>query len=127
MIDLSRDCGVNMMAYCKRHEEYISKQLAAKADVISLYDYHNDKLRYLQHERLIHLIAGISALLFFSISLFKNDIFFYLLLVMSIALFIAYLIYYFRIENRTQRWYLLSDIIYGAAHQIENNENIAGQ
>ena len=107
--------GVNMIAYCNRHEAYIQDRLCNDADPKALYDYHNTILSFLQHERLIHLLVtlfmGIAVLIFFCIAMLVGSFSPYLLAITAV-LFFAYLIHYFRLENRTQRWYTLSNIIY---------------
>ncbi|MDR3644372.1 MAG: hypothetical protein P4M02_04785, partial [Clostridia bacterium] len=64
-----------------------------------------------------HLIVTVlTALLFlflFALTWFIQSLLTFLLLGLVAVLLTAYLIHYFRLENTTQRWYLLSDEIFG--------------
>ena len=73
------------------------------------------KISFYQHERLIHLIVtclvAISAILFTFMGLLLNN---YLLLIVSIILFILftfYIIHYYFLENSIQKMYLYYDKI----------------
>lgn len=46
--------GVNMIAWCRAHEKYIDERLAAGGDPAALLTWHEKKLAWLQHERLVH-------------------------------------------------------------------------
>ena len=73
------------------------------------------KISFYQHERLIHLIVtclvAISAVLFTFMGLLLNN---YLLLIISIILFILftfYILHYYFLENSIQKLYLYYDKI----------------
>lgn len=73
------------------------------------------KISFYQHERLIHLIVtclvAISAILFTFMGLLLNN---YLLLIVSIILFILftfYILHYYFLENSIQKMYLYYDKI----------------
>lgn len=73
------------------------------------------KISFYQHERLIHLIVtclvAISAILFTFMGLLLNN---YLLLIVSIILFILftfYILHYYFLENSIQKLYLYYDKI----------------
>ena len=73
------------------------------------------KISFYQHERLIHLIVtclvAISAILFTFMGLLLNN---YLLLIVSIILFILftfYILHYYFLENSIQNMYLYYDKI----------------
>lgn len=109
--------GINMIKYCKEHEEYIGEQLSSETDLKALLVYHNTKLQWLQHERLIHLIVTVlTAILFFF--LFGLEIYLeanipvLILLCGVMVLLAAYLFHYFKLENAVQHWYKISDEIY---------------
>ena len=74
-----------------------------------------DKISFYQHERLIHLLVtilvAISAILFTFMGLILDN---YLLLIISIILFILftfYIIHYYFLENSIQKMYLYYDKI----------------
>ena len=51
--------GINIMSYCREHENRLEKELAAGAEPHELLTWHEKKLAWLQHERLIHLLVTI--------------------------------------------------------------------
>jgi cytochrome b subunit of formate dehydrogenase len=77
--------------------------------------YHDQQIRWMQHERLVHLITMKFICLFFLMSFGFTMIHFalpYLLLtVLLLILAVAYILHYYRLENSIQRWYSLSNRI----------------
>lgn len=117
MIKHNSRFGINMIKYCRKHETAIKQQLGTSTDLKKLLVYHNRKIEWLQHERLVHLIVTmLTAILFlfvFWLSLFiKDNLSIWALLGIVTVLLAAYLFHYFRLENTVQRWYLISDEIY---------------
>jgi hypothetical protein len=111
-----------MIKYCREHEAYLRKQLDAQADPFKLLEYHNRKIGWLQHERLVHLIvtvltAGVFMCLFGLTLVLRGNILVLVLLAGVMVLLIAYLFHYFRLENTVQHWYRLSDEIYFKAER----------
>ncbi|MDR3643992.1 MAG: hypothetical protein P4M02_02825 [Clostridia bacterium] len=108
--------GINIIKYCREHEAYIKERLTADTDLEGLLSFHDKKIAWLQHERLVHLIVTVlTALLFlflFALTWFIQSLLIFVLLGLVAVLLTAYLIHYFRLENTTQRWYLLSDEIF---------------
>lgn len=106
--------GINMTQYIKEHETYLHEQLTQTHDLKVLIDYHAQKIQWLQHERLIHLIVtalvAILMLFLYGLTLFLIDKLLVLLLLAIVTiLFLAYLIHYFKLENAVQRWYRYAD------------------
>jgi hypothetical protein len=70
---------------------------------------HKEKIKYLQHERLVHLLVmltvGIASLLTVLTSLIIQNATLLVPGVMLASLFFGYLVYYRKLENITQRWY----------------------
>ena len=66
-------------------------------------------INFFQHERLVHLIvtffAGISTIIFLISFLFLENIFLFLLFVVTLCLFIPYIFHYYYLENGTQKLY----------------------
>lgn len=65
------------------------------------------KIKFFEHERLVHLIVtfftGIAAILFFLGFLIIESIPLFILFLITLALFIPYIIHYFYLENGTQK------------------------
>ena len=118
-----------MIQYCKNHEKYIQKQLDGAMNLEILLEYHNTKMKWLQHERLIHLLVTMLTAMFFLFLLgmtliSKTQLPILILLAVTLILMAAYLFHYFRLENTVQRWYTLSDDIYFKLKELkEKNEN----
>lgn len=107
-----------MIGYMKRHEQYINQILEQELGDEArreLREYHNRQIQWMQHERLVHLIVMLFVCLFALLVLgftILNPILPYLVLfALLIILAVAYLIHYYRLENRVQRWYDLSNRI----------------
>ena len=104
------------MKYWREHEKNIKQALAGKktkTDWVKLYNQHQEKIKLIQHERLIHLLVTLA------FGIFSLITFFSFLLVgraeIAIPTFVffattaAYVAHYYNLENTTQRWYGLAD------------------
>ncbi|MDI6742707.1 MAG: hypothetical protein QMD11_08200 [Smithella sp.] len=107
-----------MIDYMKKHEKYINEMLNKNLNNEELKElllYHDKQIRWMQHERLAHLIVMLfvcfSTLLIFGFTLIKASMPVLLLAVIFLILSVAYLIHYFRLENRVQKWYGISNQI----------------
>jgi len=106
-----------MTNFIKKHNEWISQitDQMKKGDMISpkSLDFHESKVTYLQHERLIHLLVlifvGMVLISFFITSLFVDMIVLYLLILILFVLFIFYIRHYYLLENSIQHWYLVTE------------------
>jgi hypothetical protein len=117
MLKHKNQFGIDIIKYCKKHEATIQQQLGTSTNFKELLEYHNKKIEWLQHERLVHLLVTmLTAILFlfvFGIALLlKDNLLIFVLLGIVTVLLAAYLFHYFRLENTVQRWYLISDEIY---------------
>ncbi len=99
----------------KRHERYIHEMLEknlSSAAVRDLLEYHDKQIRWMQHERMAHLMTMLFvclfALLLLGFTLLQPTMPGFILSGLLIILSAAYLIHYYRLENRVQRWYRLS-------------------
>lgn len=76
-------------------------------------------ISFFQHERLVHLIVtfftGVSLILFLIAAVAFNSISFILLFVVSLCLFIPYILHYYYLENGVQRLY---DIYFEAEKKL---------
>ena len=103
--------GINMKKWCRAHEAYI----AGAEPSPELLRFHEQKIRWLQHERLVHLIVTVLTAI---AELFAVDL---VLLhpqlgwpaaafMLGLAvLLIFYFAHYFFLENTVQRWYKIAD------------------
>ena len=108
--------GIKMKEFCREHEAWLTAELAAKGPSQRLLDIHLEKLRWLQHERLVHLIVLCITIvcelvsLCLSFTVFKTWVSLAVTLVILIVLFF-YIFHYFFLENTTQHWYRLAEEI----------------
>lgn len=81
---------------------------------------HERKLRYFQHERLIHLLVmlttSLGTLVSFFCTLSLHIPVLFILTFVLLILSIAYVIHYFQLENGVQRLYAVSDQIEEKVH-----------
>jgi amino acid transporter len=105
-----------MITYLKAHEKMMLELLSKndeRTDWKKISDMHERKIRYFQHERLIHLLVMITttlaALLSFFFTFASNMPAFFILTLVLLILSIAYVVHYFKLENGVQRLYRLSD------------------
>lgn len=105
-----------MIRYFAAHEAYIRQQLAAGFARPGLLEEHLIKIRWLQHERLVHLlvtmlVAVLFLFLYGLLLLASFSVLVLILLGIVAILLAAYIYHYYRLENTVQRWYKLADEI----------------
>ena len=109
--------GINMKKFCKAHEAAVTKDLADRGPSRALLDLHLEKLRWLQHERLVHLIVLVMTAM---AELFVVDLALLhpetgpwsAVFMLGLAVLLAfYFAHYFFLENTVQHWYRISDEI----------------
>ena len=115
-----------MWEYMKRHEAFVRRALGAGAGAGAgegeggvplgeLRELHEQMIRRMQHERLIHLIVTMFCATFLLLAIgytsARPSIAGALLAGLLLILVAAYLVHYFRLENGVQRWYHLADRI----------------
>ncbi|WP_143807033.1 hypothetical protein [Papillibacter cinnamivorans] len=105
--------GINMKQFIRDHEEELRRGLENGEAPEKLMRLHREKLAWLQHERLVHLLVTLTTLLVFlavTVALVLNPGFVQGLLFLAVAvILIFYLLHYFLLENSVQHWYRLSD------------------
>ncbi len=117
--------GVNMRQFCRRHEEAMERALAGGGASRALLERHLEKLRWLQHERLIHLIVlamtvvGELFFLFLSLTCQTANPAAAALALLLAVLLAFYFRHYFFLENTTQHWYRLAERIMQALDSDE--------
>ena len=113
--------GINMKKWCRAHEAF----LAGKAPSEALLALHRERLRNLQHERLVHLIVTLMVVL---AELFVLDLVLLhpelglvpaLVMLALVVLLGFYFYHYFFLENTVQRWYRIEDQLMEACMESE--------
>jgi len=119
--------GHIMIDYMRKHESYVKEILEKNPDNEKLKEllmYHDKKIQWMQHERLVHLIVMLSVcfftLIIFGFTVMQTSLPFIILFVILLFLSIAYIIHYFRLENGVQKWYLISNQIRNALLSKKN-------
>lgn len=76
---------------------------------------HREMIRFIQHERLIHLLVTLTVAILFMISMMFSLIyqFMFLFLVdfLLLVLLVPYIFHYFKLENGVQRMYWIDKLI----------------
>ena len=107
--------GINMRQYCRDHESIVCRAVSDRSVTSELIDLHREKIRILQHERLVHLIVTVMVvfveLFAVNLTLLHHELGIYPALVMlGFAVLLGfYFRHYFFLENTVQRWYRLLD------------------
>lgn len=95
--------------------EYVEDKLNSKKIDKSFYDDLLIKISFFQHERLIHflvtMLVGIITVMLLITSMFVDNIFIVILLLIFICLLIPYLFHYYFLENKVQYLYSLYDSV----------------
>ncbi len=108
-------CGINMKRFCREHEKRLERALAEEGPTRALLDRHLEKLRWVQHERLVHLIVLVMTVL---AELFTVDLTLLhpetnptaALVMLGLAGLLGFYFYhYFFLENTVQHWYRLTE------------------
>lgn len=104
-----------MKQYCREHESAITAALKENRATPRLLTEHQEKIRILQHERLVHLIVTVMVVI---VELFVVDLVVLHpelgllppLIMLGMAVLLGFYFYhYFFLENTVQRWYRLED------------------
>jgi hypothetical protein len=100
------------------HQKLLLKVLAdnkPKTDWENLLIIHNEKIAYLQHERLVHLLVmltvGLATMVLMVVTILTQQMIFLIPTAMFFMLLTAYIIYYQKLETMVQKWYEYSDNI----------------
>lgn len=107
-----------MIEHMKQHERYVREMLAKnlqQEELQELSEYHDKQIRWMQHERIVHLMVMLFVCLFTLLSLgfavLRPALPSIALGALLMILTVAYIIHYYRLENGVQRWYALADEI----------------
>lgn len=107
--------GINMKKWCHDHETVVYEAIARGQVTDELIKKHRDKLVWLQHERLVHLIVTVMTVL---CEMFLLDLVLLhpdlglgpTIAMLGFAVLLGFYFYhYFFLENTVQRWYKIAD------------------
>jgi len=107
-----------MRAYMSERDKYIRRIVSENCpatDWKALAAYFQVLIRYMEHERLIHLLVTLSFAFFFLASIFImrffGGLFPFIFFIIITVMLTAYVRHYFFMENTVQGWYRLADEI----------------
>ena len=93
--------------YIKAHGAALEKEHFDKAFAA----YHLIQIRFLQHERLAHLLVMLfvflAVLIVLALLIVQKSIGFLLLFVLLLALAVGYVFHYYKLENTVIKWYFI--------------------
>ena len=96
-----------MSQFIKAHEERLEKA-SFDEDFLS---FHLTQIRFLQHERLVHLMVMlfvmVAFLVFFILFLLFKNLFIFAVFLLCFVLTLFYVFHYFKLENTVIRWYFI--------------------
>lgn len=113
-----------MFKYLINHEKYILEILESDSidNLEEVKKEHLNKISFLQHERLIHLIVtavfGIILIMIFAAALFTENYMLYIASIVIIVKEIFYIRHYYLMENGVQRMYKLYDRLLEKENQL---------
>jgi len=130
--------GVNITRFMKEHDAELTRHLqqlkagesnppADQPDLPAIIARHENILRWMEHERLIHLIVMVLTALFLMFAVFLAlfldiGILGKVLVALAIVLTAAYIMHYARLENTVQRWHRISLELQGMAIRQNRHE-----
>ena len=108
----------SMKRYLREHEEFVKGRIGASdssGELNILKEYHLIRIKFMQHERLIHLLVTLAFGLFMFILLLAAPSAGWhgaaIPAILILILVVYYIFHYYLLENGVQRWYLLTDEI----------------
>jgi hypothetical protein len=108
---------MNIRKYMTLHEARVREALngGEARSLAGLSETHGRMIRFMQHERLIHLLVLLAVAAFFLASLvlawIRPSLPSLLLAGLFSVLLVPYIFHYYFLENAVQRWYALADEI----------------
>lgn len=107
--------GINMKKWCRAHEAEAMAALEENRVTETMLEEHREKIAWLQHERLVHLIVTVMCVIG---EMFVVDLVLLhpdlgigpAVIMLGIAVLLAFYFYhYFFLENSVQRWYRIAE------------------
>ncbi|MDA3864454.1 MAG: hypothetical protein PF689_11375 [Deltaproteobacteria bacterium] len=121
---------ISITRYLKEHENSIKEicNRETNPDELQLYQkFHEKQIKFMQNERLIHLIVTLFICLFLLLvlgfSMMVTSWIPHLLSFILLILACGYLIHYFKLENAIQRWYIYSNRIEAKLHENQTQHS----
>ena len=107
--------------WCREHEAAAEAALLEKQVTADLVEDHLQKIAWLQHERLVHLIVTVMVvaceLFVTGVVLMTQNAVAAVIMLGGAVLLGFYFYHYFFLENAVQRWYILADEMRKALEQ----------
>jgi hypothetical protein len=104
-----------MNKFIRKHNLYLEK-IKIENITSEIIKYHDRQIKWLQHERLVHLLVMLFVMLIYTVVtiflVFFPSIGVLLLWFGLTPLLIAYIMHYFKLENTVQKWYRISNDFY---------------
>ena len=107
----NKNFGIHMKNYCRAHEAFITSAEPTKELLL----FHEKKIAWIQHERLVHLIVTVMVVIAELMVVFLVVVHPELgiippILMLGLAVLLGFYFYhYFFLENTVQRWYKIYD------------------
>ena len=109
--------GINMKKFCRTHEAEVEKALEGAGASRALLEKHLEKLRWLQHERLIHLLVTLAFALMELVcavtTMITGQLVAAALMLAFLVPLVPYVVHYYHLENGTQ-------LLYGQYDRLRN-------
>jgi hypothetical protein len=121
---------MNIRKYMNEHEARVREALNGNdlRDAAGLKESHDRMIRFMQHERLIHLLVLLTIALFYLVLLvwawWRPGLPVLLLNGLFLILLVPYLLHYHFLENTIQRWYVLSDEIQKRMQRLKTDQTL---
>lgn len=121
--------GINMKRFCREHEQRMTAVLECGDTDASVLQMHLEKLHWLQHERLVHLIVLVMTVAAELLAVYlalvhpETDPAAALIVLVLAILLGFYFYHYFFLENTVQRWYRLAEHMMDALAGKNNGES----
>ena len=116
LVEMKKDTfGINMKEYCRAYESAAREKLLGRRVTAEDLAVHQEKIRILQHERLVHLIVTVMVvfveLFVVGLTILHQELgILPPVIMLGLAILLGFYFYhYFFLENTVQRWYRMED------------------
>lgn len=120
--------GIHMKKWCREHETEVLSALEENRVTPEALARHKEKILWLQHERLVHLIVTVMVVfaelfVVFLVVVHPELGIIPAIIMLGLAVLLGFYFYhYFFLENAVQRWYKLTDRMADALSEEEREE-----
>lgn len=102
-----------MKKYVRKHEAFIKEAIVQETVDADLIKYHEKRIEWLAHERMVHLMVFLftlaSLITFFVLAYLLGNVWFYCITLLLLVVSVFYMGHYYFLENSIQRWYEYAD------------------